>query len=120
MPLSYSIDEQRRLVISIGEGVITFDEAKRHQEKLLRDPAFNSSFNQLLDFTAATDLDFTTDQAIALAQRRVFSPGSRRALVAHKPVVFGLGRLMHAYHEYSEANVFYDMKSALEWLGLSQ
>jgi hypothetical protein len=120
MPFHYSIDKARRLVISVGEGVVTFDDAKTHQDKLLLDPAFDASYSQLVDMTAATELAFTADQAIMLARRRVFAAGARRAFVAVKPAVYGLGRLMQAYHEYCEANVFYDMKSALEWLGVPQ
>jgi hypothetical protein len=41
--------------------------------------------------------------------------------VATKPEVFGMGRLMEAYHgmahRQEEVHVFYDRDEALKWLG---
>lgn len=119
MPVYYVIDKERRLVTTTGEGRMTFDETRDHQNRLLNDPDFDVSFNQLIDLIAVTHFDLSTNEAITMARRPVFSKTSRRALVAGDSLTFGMIRLMEAYHEgLAETHVFRDRKSALEWLGL--
>ena len=54
MPAFFKIDRERRLVMSTFSGVFTLADGLSHQEKLLRDPDFASSFSQLLDCTHVT------------------------------------------------------------------
>jgi hypothetical protein len=122
MPVRYVIEKERRLVISTGSDRVTFADLKAHQDQLVSDPDFNPEFNQLLDGIAVTALDVSVDEAKTLANRKVFSSTSLRAFVAPSPAIFGMGRLWTAYHEMSNAPsqvcVFYDLTSALKWLGL--
>ena len=122
MPLSYVIDKQRRVVVSTGTGIVTFAEIRAHQDALTSNPAFVPEFNQLLDFTTAADLDISTPEARVVASRKLFSPRSRRAFVASQPTIFGMGRMLQAYHELSKATsqpaVFGDLAAAEKWLGL--
>ena len=119
MNLRYSIDKQRRLILTTAEGRVMFDDIRGHQDRLLANPDFDPSFDQLIDATAATNLEISADEARALANRRIFSPKSRRALVATEPHIFGLGRMMEIYHEglkSADVHVFYSMDAALNWL----
>ena len=119
MTVQSSIDKRRRLVLTHAEGCVTFDDARGHQDRLLADPEFDASFDQLIDATGVTKLDLSADEVRTLAQRHVFSLRSRRALVATKPDVFGVGRMMEIYQEdigYTETEVFYSMDEALKWL----
>ena len=96
---------------------MTFDDARDHQDRLLVDPDFDASFDQLIDTTHAMKFDISAAQARILAERRVFSPESRRAFVATEPHIFGLGRMMAIYHELlGSAQVFNSMDEALKWL----
>jgi hypothetical protein len=121
MPLKYSIDKEQRLVVLTGTGNLTFDEVKEQQDRLLEDPDLNPDFDQLVDLTAVTVYAVTADEAVTLARRRVFSPASRRALVARDPATYGLARMMQTHRGIAkvqaEAGVFYDRKEALAWLG---
>jgi hypothetical protein len=120
MTIRSSIDEQRRLVLTKAEGCVTFDDMRGHQDRLLADPEFDASFDQLIDATNVTRLDISADEVRTFAHRHVFSPKSRRALVAAKPVVFGLGRMAEIYREDegdTEVEVFYSVEEALKWLG---
>src|SRR5215472_2390701 len=120
MTIRSSIDKQRRLVLTKIEGCLTFDEARRHQDRLLADSEFDPSFNQLIDATSVTKVDLSADEARTIAQRHIFSPKSRRAIVSAKPVVFGIARMGEIYHEdaaHTEVEVFYSMEEALKWLG---
>ncbi len=120
MPCTYVIDKERGLVISTGLGRVTFVEMQDHQDQLVKDPDFNPEFNQLIDATAVTEVELSRDTAQDLASRKVFSSTSRRALVATKPAVFGMGRVLMAYVETSDSpsvtNVFYELAPALKWL----
>ena len=121
MPCHYVIDKEQRLVISTGVGVVTFGEMKAHQDQLLRDPDFNPEFNQLIDATEVTAAKLWRGEAQEITHRNIFSVKSRRALVATKPAIFGMGRLLMTYLEMSDSpsqtNVFHDVPSALKWLG---
>jgi hypothetical protein len=124
LPVGYTIDNERRLVITTGSGCVTFAEVKAQYDQILSDPAFNPEFNQLIDGTAITTLDLSVDEVRTIVQRKVFSPASRRALVATLPAVFGTLRMAGTYHEVSnvapaEIRVFHDMPSASEWLALT-
>jgi hypothetical protein len=122
MSFSYTIDKERRLVISTASDRVTFEQGKAHQDRLLNDPDFDPEFYQLLDATRVTVLDISIEQAKTLARRRVFSPNSRRAWVSPDPAIFGMGRLIAAYNEMSsgasQIHVFSDLRMALKWLGV--
>jgi len=117
LKVRYSIDKQRRLIVTTAEGFVTFHDARDHQDRLLADPDFDVSFDQLIDTTAVTKVDISASEVRILAERRIVSPESRRAFVATKPHIFGLGRMMEVYHEpLGEIQVFYSMDEALMWL----
>ena len=119
MPVRSVIDKERRLVLTFGEGSVTYSEVRNHQDRLLSDPDFDATFNQLIDVTQA-QFDMSTDDARAVASRPIFSTTSRRAFVASKPSVYGLGRLMEVHQErHAQVQIFYDRKEALKWLGIN-
>lgn len=122
MPFSYVIDTKRRLVISTAWGCVTFEEVEAHQNGLLSEPEFNPDFDQFLDATRLTTLDLSIDEAKTIARRPLFSRTSRRAWVSANPTIYGMGRLIAAYNELSNAAsqiaLFYDLPSALKWLEL--
>jgi len=120
MPCEYRIDSDRRLVITSASGEVSLEEVVAHQKRLESDPQFSPDFDQLLDCRSATNIHIAAQEAREIAQRKLFSRTSKRALVASIPVVFGIGRMLQAYNEMSPAGsvpaVFYDMKAALTWL----
>jgi len=120
VPVSYMIDKKHRLILTIGDGSVTVSEIRNHQDRLLSDPDFDPAFNQLIDVTTATRFDMSVDEAKQVALRPIVSPKSKRAFVASKPDIYGMGRLMQVHHEpFAEAQVFRDRKSALKWLGFN-
>ncbi|MGO9084090.1 MAG: hypothetical protein ACLQBK_02600 [Candidatus Sulfotelmatobacter sp.] len=121
MPWNCVIDKERRLIVTTGWDRVTFTEAKSHNEQLQRDPDFDPEFNQLIDLSGVTRLEFSTGEAKIMASRALFSSGSRRAFVATKPEIFSMGRLMQTYHKMAklreEVRTFYDLDEARKWLG---
>ncbi|MGA2858757.1 MAG: hypothetical protein ABSE40_17950 [Candidatus Sulfotelmatobacter sp.] len=122
MPCSYAIYKERRLVITKVWDRVAFSEIRSHQEQFRNDPDFDPQFNLLIDATAATALDVSTDEARTIASQGLFSPVSRRAFLASNPAIFGMARLIGVYHAMStkqeQLRVFYDRALALQWLGL--
>ena len=119
----YSIDKGRGLIVNTAEGCVKFDDIKDHQDRLLADYKFDVSFDQLIDTTGAIRFDMSDGEARILAERPIVSPESRRAFVAIKPHIFGLGRMMEIYHEslgYADCQVFYSMDQAFNWLERQQ
>jgi hypothetical protein len=55
MPVNVTIDPERRLTITTGEGVVTDEEFLRAREQLLANPAFDPAFDRIWDFYAITE-----------------------------------------------------------------
>ena len=124
MPVRSVIYREHRLVVTIEEGRVTFEDMLANQDRLLNDPDFDPNFNQLSDATLATDTDLSEHNVRMLYQRRVFSASSRRAVVAPTDFAFGMARMLQAYLELSgtahPVKIFRDRASALRWLGVSE
>ena len=95
--VTYALDRQRRLISTIAEGSVRFGDIRDHQDRLLADPDFDATFDQLIDTIPAIRFDLSPKEAKILASRRIVSPESRRAFVANKPHIIGLGRMMEIY-----------------------
>jgi hypothetical protein len=55
MPVTVTIDPERRLTITTGEGVVTDEEFLRARDHLLANPAFDPDFDRIWDFHAITE-----------------------------------------------------------------
>lgn len=120
LPADYVIDPARHLVITTGVGCVTFNEIKGLHDRLMRDPSFDPSFNQLVDTTEVTTLEVSAAEARELARGSVISRDSLRAFIVNTPAVAGLGLLLDIYREkHTAIQVFYDRNSAMMWLGLA-
>jgi hypothetical protein len=118
MSVRYSIDKSQRLIISVAEGAVRFDDCLNHQNRLVGDSDFDPTFDQLIDVTRVASFELSAHQARSLASCPIVSAASRRALVASQPHIFGLGRMMEVYHEsLAQVHIFYSMEEALNWLG---
>lgn len=124
MPVRSAIHKDLRLVVTIEEGRVTFDDMRANQDRLLSDPDFDPEFNQLSDVTLATDTDLSPANLRTLFKRKVFSVRARRAVIASNAFNYGMARMLETYVELSKNGptvaVFRDRGSALMWLGLSE
>jgi hypothetical protein len=119
MPAFYKIDNERRLVMSTGWGVLTLADSLAHKEKLLNDPDFDRSFSQLLDVTHVTDVELSAEDIRRLALTHVFSADSRRAILVKNDLQFGLARMFEMARDgFGEKGirVFRNLEEALEWV----
>jgi len=124
MPYTYAIDNERRLVLSTGSGVLTTADIVAHIDRLRSDPNFHPNFRQLMDFTQVTEAQLPSDEIRRLAQITLFSSRSQRAIVVpSSPFFYGLARMYEmSLHgsgtEGAWTQVFEDLDSAKRWLGL--
>jgi len=122
MPFSYAVHKELNLVVSTGTDCVSWKEIKASQDHTQTDPTFHPLFDQIIDLRAVTSFDMTTEQVRVLARRAIFSLTSKRALVASSPAIFGVGRMWKMFTDLSDnpsqIRVFYDLSSALMWLGL--
>jgi hypothetical protein len=119
MPYDYKIDKHRRLVMSTASGVFTPADALAHAEKLLKDPDFDPSFSQFIDLVQVTAWEIDPAELRSLAQVNVFSPHSRRAILAPTDLTFGFGRMFEMLRDFAGETgirVFRIRDDAMAWV----
>jgi hypothetical protein len=120
VPADYVIDKQRRLVITTASGVLTFHDCLQHQDRLIKDPEFDPTYNQLLDFLEVTRIQIDETTLRFLMVRHVFSNQSRRAVVGSgtpfEEFAKAAIRLRKEYLGAESASIFSDREEALRWL----
>jgi len=119
MAAYFRIDKERRLVMTTAAGVFTFADGLAHQERLTTDPDFDPSFSQLMDLTHVTKIEFGSEDVRRLAQRSVFAPDARRAILVNCDVIFGLAQKFVAFRESlgeQGLRVFRSIDEALSWV----
>ena len=119
MPAFFRIEKNRRLVISTISDVFTLADGLAYQEKLLKDPDFDPNFSQLVDCTQVARLELGPNEVRRLAQRSIFSPDSRRAILVSSDLVFGFARMFAMFREAAGEKgirIFRDLDEALYWV----
>lgn len=120
MPIDFYIDKKQRTVFTQAYEVLTENEILDLRNRVMTHPEFDSSFNQLSDYTNVTKFDVSNNFLIQYAQLEYFGRNSKRAFIASDDLVFGSIRTYQAWHESfpSEVKTFRHLKDARKWLGL--
>ncbi len=77
MPVAVTIDAERQLTITTGEGVVTDEEFLCARNQLLADPAFDPAFDRIWDFHAVTEARVSEP---VVAQLVAASPNSEKPI----------------------------------------
>lgn len=119
MPASYELDLSEGMVRTRGWGVLTDQDVDELYRRLQKDPAFRPDFRQLCDLREVTEIETTVDMLRAIARRKIFAAGVRRAFVVDRDIDYGLSRLFGAYSETEGAmiQVFRSWQEAVDWVG---
>ena len=122
MPISSQIDSSLGVIFSEFQGVVTKEDISGQVEGFRTDPAFQPSFNHLIDARGVTRFDVSSEDMYSVSLHSVFNEKSRRAIVAGNDEMFGVGRmyqiLREAYDRLDQVQVFRDVAEARRWLGL--
>jgi hypothetical protein len=124
MPVTVTVDAQRRLTITVGEGVVTDEDLFRAREQVVADPNFAPSFDRIWDFSAVTDA--RVSEAV-IARLVASSPNSDRpicrAVVASERAA-PLKAVLEFINRTRQANrriaVFPDFASAEKWIAATR
>ena len=120
MPYEYTIDVERRLIITRWWGDLIDQDMFDHRRELGSDPRFNPEFSVLLDMSEATSDTGLTVEALKEIAQRPFYGRIRRAVIAPRKTLAGFARLFDNYREMAggkeQSHVFADRQSAMRWL----
>ena len=120
MPISYSIDTRRRVILTRWEGVVTKAVAAAHWKQLFADPEALIVRRTLADLRGA-DVQISGAELMELSAEHIrpVSAGGpwRSAMIVDQPVLFGITRQFQSYALIQDrSQVFTDEAAALEWL----
>jgi hypothetical protein len=118
VPVTYTLDAARRLVLSRASGLVTAEDFVEHGKRLGQDPGFDPGFCQLLDCSEVRELRLSTEALRGMARFRLFGPGSRRAVVAPRDLHYGLARMYEMLRGDApeQLQVFRTREEAERWL----
>jgi hypothetical protein len=124
MPVTVTIDPERRLTITTGEGVVTDEEFLQAREQLLVNPAFDPAFDRIWDFHAITEAQVS--EAV-VARLVATSPNSERpicrAVVVSErttPMKYILDFINRVRRANRRIAAFPDRDRAEEWIATSR
>ena len=107
MPVVLKIDPQRRIVYSAFHGSITDAEVAGHRSAIATDPDFNPAFNEVVDFTAVTEVNLSESTLAAMAQNpSLFHESVLHIVVAPADILFQIASKYRAFARISRPNLF--------------
>jgi hypothetical protein len=121
MPVTYSIDVNRKLIATSCGGAVTFAEVLDHFRSLVADPACSGRLDVLLDLSELKSLP-ETPQLQSLGPTLGMVRGKAQfgdcAIVARTDVLFGMMRMFAVFAEkhFREIQVFRVVAEADRWL----
>jgi hypothetical protein len=126
LPIEFSIDHERRLVLAKGRGTFTDEDVFSYQREVWSRPEV-SGYNELIDMSevkqiALPSIERVRDLAKHSASMDAEKAPSKFAIVAPSDMAFGLGRMYEMYRDLQarstkQVAVFRTLKEALEFLG---
>jgi hypothetical protein len=122
MAFTISIHPQHRLIYAKQVGLASREEIIRQRLELSRDPAFDPSFDAIIDLREGDLSALQSSDITSLASTTTLASQSRRVFVADTADKFGLMRMYETRRELSGGDerirIVATLDQALEWLGL--
>ena len=97
--------------------VRTIEDLIGHQERLLKDPDFDPTFSQVVDFTRLTKVEIIATDVRLVAKSNIFSSHSRRAVFVKNDLRYGLAGMFEIHRELAGEvgiQVFRNLEEALD------
>lgn len=118
MPVNYVMDMKNRIVRTTFVGVVTSDEVAEHATLLRNDPAFKSDFSELVNLSAALEIQLGYSEFQHLEFVDPFLHEARRAFVVpRRSQAYGTTRMFQTMRKNHETiQIFDNVESALAWL----
>jgi hypothetical protein len=118
MPMKYSLDRERHLIIAKAWGVLVDADVLAGRQELLDDPEFERDFGQLFDARGVEEVQLSVEVMGRMAQTSILARDARRAFVATTPYQYRMACLFVTLAQPYQPNVqvFRDIDEALHWL----
>ncbi|MGI8436545.1 MAG: hypothetical protein ACR2NX_06515 [Chthoniobacterales bacterium] len=118
--MKLTIEPERRLVTTIGSGIVTDEEFLRARQQLLEHPAFDASFDRIWNFRAVTESQVSEEIAAQLVAN---SPNTEKSIcravvmsersAPMKDIIDFISRTRRANRRIA---AFPDLPSAEQWI----
>jgi len=117
MGITHNIDPEAGVIFSVAEGEIGAEDIQANMDQYTANPLFQPEFRHFFGGRSAS-FSFSGEEAQKLATRSKNNrPNSKTAIVV-KEGPTGYARMFQGWRG-DLTNIFYDLVSAREWLGLS-
>ena len=103
MPVVLKIDSRRRVVYSSFYGRVTDQELLGHRSTIVSDPAFNRSYNEIVDLTAVTEPAISDS---TLGSESLYDDSSAHIIVASAEIGVQLANKFKALARGRRRNLF--------------
>src|SRR5262245_5708623 len=127
MPIDYTIDHERKVVVARGRGVFSDADVFGYQQEVWSRPEV-AGYNERVDMTQVHEIALPSAdrmRALASLSAKMDLPqgGTKLAIIAPQDSAFGLGRMYEAYRSFQPAStkevaVFRTEREALAFLGI--
>jgi len=125
MPMTYTIEPSKNLVLTTGAGVLTDDDVMAHRKALSGDPLFSPQMREISDIRQVADFQVTPAgiRIMVAADVKMVAAGGmhKLAIVAEGNVAYGMSRMYQTLGEPNirSVGVFRTYEDAAEWLGIA-
>jgi hypothetical protein len=122
MPITLTIDRERRVVYSALHGLFTEAEFMQHAEKIKSHPAFDPSFSEILDCRGITEMIVSEALLQELAvSPSIYNPESKHVVIAPKGLIEKMATKYRGLATETRPNfaVVRTSEEAYEYLGKS-
>ena len=107
----------KQLVYVRFVGKVGVDAIERYARGLLKNPAFNANFSEVVDLTQVDELDLQAQQFLQLADKiDPFSKESKRAFIVRDTTQDHAARLHGMLRAQKNLGVFHSLEAAERWL----
>ena len=120
MPVTLSIDKERRLVVTKAQGVVTDKDFIEARRRLTADPEFDPSFDRIWDFHDVTESHVTEEiiGKLVAASPNAERPICRAVVLSKRPGA--TKAILHFISCTRQSNrriaAFPDLASAVKWV----
>ena len=106
MPITLTIDRDRRVIYSALHGSITESEFLEHGRSIQAHPQFDPTFSEIIDFRGVTDVALSNDALEKLAKTSsIFSPESKHIIIAPAGLIAEMARLYQGLAEATRPHI---------------
>jgi len=116
---TYSVDPSARVVFTSISAPVTLSDLIALGDALRKDPHFDPTFDELLEVSPGSAVDLPYPDVQEATKTDPFSKRSRRAIVVHADVDYGVARMYEVMHG-GHIQVCRSVEEAREFLGLEQ